>query len=408
MAVRDDLETALRVAWNPDDLAVYGDELLAVNDPRGELVALDLQPTPNLRSWHLRRTTALKAWLGGDLAERAGAFVQHGFVYEFRDGYHPPALLDGPLGGVIRGFTTWGRARVARSLARLARRPRPWLRRLAIAYWDREPLGDRLRADLIAATPILEQLVLVGEPAFDAFPHPALRTAEVSDRDATVFARDVELRTVAVADGGPGPAIARGDIAWLLELVDGTSDCNLVHAQSDGFAEPVPALLVRLAAAGLITLDGPIARIATADRELASWRGYGAPEAAPMWAYLQIDVPREARMTIEADPHRQLIAAAMDRFPLAERVRAELAQHLALRSISAADGDVVDRMRSRCLALNCLLELRGLWDAALSVGDEAPWRRLEDLVSLLSTENAQLGLEMWSSWEANPRFNPDY
>jgi len=42
MALRDDLESALRAAWSAADLAVYADHLQAIGDPRGEIIALDL------------------------------------------------------------------------------------------------------------------------------------------------------------------------------------------------------------------------------------------------------------------------------------------------------------------------------------------------------------------------------
>src|SRR5689334_8932271 len=106
MTVGDELEAALQRGWSFDDLEVYADHLLAKNDPRGDIVAIDLSPRPEQATWVQRRRAALAAWLGNSLAHRAGHLVQHGFIHELRDGTFPPALLDSPVGTYVRGFTT--------------------------------------------------------------------------------------------------------------------------------------------------------------------------------------------------------------------------------------------------------------------------------------------------------------
>lgn len=44
MALRDELKRALFASWNTGNLSVYADHLQALDDPRGELIALDLAP----------------------------------------------------------------------------------------------------------------------------------------------------------------------------------------------------------------------------------------------------------------------------------------------------------------------------------------------------------------------------
>src|SRR5690349_8732554 len=105
--MREALEAALQVEWNPDELDVYADHLLAEADPRGELIALDRKPAPDDQAWRQRRQAALVRWLGDDAA-RYGHLVQHGFLHELRCGMHAPEMLDGELGTVVRGYSIWG------------------------------------------------------------------------------------------------------------------------------------------------------------------------------------------------------------------------------------------------------------------------------------------------------------
>src|SRR5699024_4537910 len=63
---REQLEAALAIAFDRHTLAVYADYLQSISDPRGELIALDLEiegrPCPPELA--ARRTSLLHAWLG--------------------------------------------------------------------------------------------------------------------------------------------------------------------------------------------------------------------------------------------------------------------------------------------------------------------------------------------------------
>jgi hypothetical protein len=89
LSTRHELEQALRTAWSAETLAVYGDHLQRLGDPRGELVALDLAPVPEDDAWRARRHELVVAWLGEESAERWEHLVQHGFVHAVRAGEHP-------------------------------------------------------------------------------------------------------------------------------------------------------------------------------------------------------------------------------------------------------------------------------------------------------------------------------
>ncbi|MEO8703523.1 MAG: hypothetical protein ABI867_25975 [Kofleriaceae bacterium] len=398
MAVRDDLEATLLAGWNADDLAVYGDQLLAVGDPRGELVQLDLSPQPNLRIWWTRRRAALESWLGSELATRAGHLVQHGFVPELRDGWYPEELLAHKLGAYVRGFTTWGRERVPRSLARLAAQPRPWLRRLAIAYWGSERISDRLRADLIAATPRLEELVLIGTAAFDSFPHPALRRAIVDRRYFTVFPSTVQLIKRRVPEGASDLPLSDDDLDLVLDVVDGTGDCNLVYTIDLDAVAPV---VTRLAAAGLVGLVGPVARLISTARRPSPYAGFGAPAVAALrGTSLNITGDRGRKLTIfDAQDHRLQLLAAIDRYPLPTEYRDVLERYL--RALASSWETVFDEDRTRQLAtaLAAVVEQRALWPDALDVTDERPWLQLEPYLELLVS--ARNGVTVAAAWANN-------
>ena len=230
-----DIEHALRAAWSLDALAAYADHLQLRGDPRGELIALDLHPLTDHHAWRKRRRAALAEWLG-ELADRAGHLVQHGFIHELREGSFARDLLDSPLGQVVRGFTTWGHhERVAQSLTRLAARPRPWLARLTIAYWSDEPLPATLRDRVLAALPNLEELRLAGKPPFAQLDRPI---------------------------GESAWSLPEHELQLLLDAIETLPDCNALYA----FSDSVPVLVARAYAAGLVELDGPFVRRAELER----------------------------------------------------------------------------------------------------------------------------------------------
>jgi hypothetical protein len=294
VAIRDDLEEALLACWNLDDLAVYADHLLADGDPRGELIALDLQPHPISAEWQARRQAVLRAWLGRDLATRAAELVRHGFVHALDDGKGAAGalagpLLDSPAGAFVRSFTTRGPAtRVRASLQRLAARPRPHLTRLRIAVRSgggREPAIGAVTTDaLIAAAPRLVELEVGGRRVLDAFSHPALRRLHMSNHDSIVAAPAVTaagagfLRITCATDTGRfSRAVSREELRRALETVGRATSYDALYAEhADVFGESLPALLARLESAGLVHLHEGTPVLSAAGRGVLDG-GFAAP-----------------------------------------------------------------------------------------------------------------------------------
>ncbi len=298
VAIRDDLEEALLACWNVDDLAVYADHLLAEGDPRGELIALDLQPDETSGEWRARRQAVLRAWLGGDLAARAHAVVRHGFVHALDDGKGAAGaltgpLLDSPAGAYVRSFTTRGPATRGRaSLQRLAARPRPHLTRLRIAIRSgaagREPaISGQAAEALIAATPRLVELEVGGRRVLGSFHHPALRRLHMSHHDSIVqtvvpaggtAAGAGFLRITCATDAGRFTrAISRDELRRALDTIARAPSYDALYAEhADGFGESLPALLARLEGAGLVHLHDGAPVLSAAGRGVLDG-GFAAP-----------------------------------------------------------------------------------------------------------------------------------
>ncbi|WP_163995687.1 hypothetical protein [Pyxidicoccus caerfyrddinensis] len=284
-------------SWRLDALAVQADRLQQRGDPRGELMALDLNPTPEDRGWRHRRHELLTTWLGEPLAARAGHLVQHGFIHALRDDrFHPPGLLDGPLGTFVRRYTVRGDEQ---ALARLASRPRPWL--VQLTFMPGGPavrVSDTVRDALIAATPHLQELHLLGaRPPFDAFPHPAVRRVSLgqqnlpAERNTLIVPEGVEVLGCPHAEGRRGPWVENSELELALEAVHEQHDCGrLQESHGEYFAEvgSLPALLARLRSAGLVTMDGPLVRLTTAGRVLRNLE----PLRAPRLSSAQLDFGR--------------------------------------------------------------------------------------------------------------------
>ena len=384
MTAGEELEAALQRGWSFDELEVYADHLLSKNDPRGDVVALDLFPRPEQASWVQRRRTALAAWLGNALAARAGHLVQHGFVHELRDGMYPVELLQSPAGTYLRGYTAWGRTRVKTSLEQLASRPRPWLSRLTIAYYGDAPLGDALARALIQATPRLEELCIVGRVPFDAFPHPGIKRARL---DARCYGIDIDaVKTrVEVVDGAPGPRIAQDDLELLMELVELAPDCNQLYTHGAQFDEPVPALIARLAAAQLVELAGPVVRVATPGLRLELGDRVLALDALPDgrgW----IEIDRHSIQIDNLEVHGTFVRRCLETFPICARMHDTLLDYH--RTWARAEGSRVivdpERLAGFRAAFNALLELRGLFPA--SIGDARAWEIVEQIAHELVSD----------------------
>jgi hypothetical protein len=206
---REDLEANLAASFDRDTLAVYADELQSLGDPRGELIALDLQieahadPANPARRYRYapaelvaRRATLLETWLRALVPSDPtrgwiGDHVRFGFLDNLELGAHTTeerdrllAILASPVGPYVRGVTIRGATSdLAKTLAVLARMDHPWLARLTLHKRRAGPtVPDDLEARIIAATPRLTRLELSGHRAFDRFAHPALRELRVDGR----------------------------------------------------------------------------------------------------------------------------------------------------------------------------------------------------------------------------------
>ncbi len=374
-----ELERSLVESWSLDTLAVYADHLQRQGDPRGELMALDLSPTPEDEGWKHQRQALLVAWLGEELAARAGHLVQHGYLHAARqDRFHPPDLLDGPLGALVRSYTLRGDEQ---ALARFASRPRPWLTRLTLGNGGSAPFSDTVRDALIASAPHLQELLLMGRPAFDAFMHPGVRRLYVErsprhrQRHTVAVPRGVEVRELYPSGDARGPSVQREEVDLALDAVDETPDLGQLESRygalfTDG--DSLPALLLRLRSAGLVALDGPIARLTAAGRVLRNKEAHHPPRVRALevdslkwvlWADTGRRREREVYILGILAWHAQLIDRCLALVPLSKEVQDTLVawRHF-LGEVLIADDD--ERLQFGALgplaqAVETLLEL---WD----------------------------------------------
>jgi uncharacterized protein (TIGR02996 family) len=213
------LEAALAAAWDRDTLAVYADYLVERGDPRGELIAIDLQleqrSTPELV---VRRASLLTAWLGRMVPSDPhvpwiGDSFRLGFVEDLvLDGADPDAatrlatMLASPLAPYLKCVTVRGDLEhVASTVRMLARERHRWLVELRLechtSIEDGEVLDAACGEALIAATPRLARLEVSGSRVLATFPHPALRQLRVSGSHALpAMFDDDSLATVTELD----------------------------------------------------------------------------------------------------------------------------------------------------------------------------------------------------------------
>jgi len=193
MALLDDLEAQLREGLDRgvdrDIVVVYGDQLQALGDPRGELIVVDLEleqsgPSPTLLR---RRGELIDGWLG---AHRPNGAIRFGFIELDATSADPVSqvrvALDGPAARFIRSVTVVGPpAQLRATLAALAEAPRPFLSRVTIRQWDdtATPSLDDSSA-FSRATPHLRCLELDARLLFADLEHPTLHRLRVSGFDA--------------------------------------------------------------------------------------------------------------------------------------------------------------------------------------------------------------------------------
>ena len=196
---RETLEAALAASWDRDTLAVYADHLQAEGDPRGELIALDLEIEAHGNTLELskRRTSLLFAWLGALVpvdnvhASWVGDSLRFGFVEDLvYSGHQPNAALRleqalaSPAGPYVRGLTMTGTApELEAGLAVIARREHAWLGRLAISGFHQVPVSPSVASAAFRALPRLHTLELAQAAAFGPLSHPSIKRLVIRGRD---------------------------------------------------------------------------------------------------------------------------------------------------------------------------------------------------------------------------------
>lgn len=210
------LEAVLAVSPDRETLAVYADHLQALGDPRGELLAIDLEIERTGATDELvtHRTSILHAWLGrhepSDPRHRwIGESLRLGFVedlvlqdiwtnrlHEIHD------ALATPLAPYIRGITIMGKiATVARALGALATTVHHHLTRLTIRCQSAQSLeqvcsltgdGDEAIAHIFGRFPRLQLLELRGGSIFAQMPHAGVRRLRITGFDAITSLVDGE------------------------------------------------------------------------------------------------------------------------------------------------------------------------------------------------------------------------
>jgi hypothetical protein len=197
------LEAALQARWDDATAAVYADALIARNDPRGELLALDLHIARHGLTEELRvaRRARVTAWLG----ERAWADAGLGLTTTaVTSEAEAVALLADPMAPYLRSLTVYDHASSLDAIVgTLADLPLGWLRRLVLRK-------DRRSAEIetatfkafAAAAPRIEELVLHGRRvlALPAKLVPGLRRLRL-------------IGATALAGGGALPQLQELDLA---------------------------------------------------------------------------------------------------------------------------------------------------------------------------------------------------
>ena len=173
--------------WNDDTAAVYADLLTSRGDPHGELIAIDLALAKGITDALLeRKRELLWAWIGAATIADAPWTLHHfraGLLRRLRLPTTARFPLDelveqvfGAVGSRIAELEIYGtNDELETGLRVLASRQLPWLTTLSVRrVGESRPIDKRVWAELVAATPNLRSLTLVG-PSVAASPlHPAI------------------------------------------------------------------------------------------------------------------------------------------------------------------------------------------------------------------------------------------
>ena len=177
------LDAALAKSLDRDVLAVFADRLQAVDDPRGELIAIDLEIERSGARAELvaRRALVLDAWLGPDLAVLGGS-VRFGFVEDLVLDDDIPlervaALVATRVTRCIRKVTIIGDVERLESVLRAwSASDHPHLTWLELSVTGGDiPIEPRTLEALWARCPQLHTLTLRGDHVLERCTHPGVR-----------------------------------------------------------------------------------------------------------------------------------------------------------------------------------------------------------------------------------------
>jgi hypothetical protein len=187
------LEAQLQRQFDRGALAVYADELQREGDPRGEIIAFDLDQLATRRKsqerW-ARRQAASKAWLGDAweddriIDDRFGLIVGGVGSATDLDGLFDAAYADYILGLRIGGSS----ALLDATIRRIAEAPRPWLAHLVMTRVDLEfPNAEPVAVGegFADAAPNLRRLTVHGytHAVLETFSHPNVTSLVVTGID---------------------------------------------------------------------------------------------------------------------------------------------------------------------------------------------------------------------------------
>ncbi len=202
----DELEAEILATWNRETIEVYGDQLQALGDPRGEMIAIDLAiedggATPELTA---RRTELIDAWLGDTIPNGR---VRCGFVDLDATGADPVGQIrhafDGPASRFVRSVAIVGSpATIIDTASALTEEVRPSLTRLRILQWnerERATIIATQAQQLAAAVPHLRELAIEGRRVIADFAHPQLARLTLSGFDGIGSLLDDALALPVVA-----------------------------------------------------------------------------------------------------------------------------------------------------------------------------------------------------------------
>jgi hypothetical protein len=218
----EELEAGLRESFDRGQLAVYADALQAQGDPRGELIALDLECDAGSPSDEL--VARRRELLHPCVPDHAGIRCRHGFV-DVVDAVPTPlldTLLLGPFGRYLRSLTIAASAKDIRCVAMtLALHRRPWLEQLTIAQvgWGSVQLPSKLATRLVLALPRLKTLRVTGTNVFPLVPLPTVEQLTATPIGAVAALTALPL-------GGYLPAVTALDTTLIAGYRPGLSHSN--------------------------------------------------------------------------------------------------------------------------------------------------------------------------------------